>query len=546
MNGSTHCRVQALERARSLAKPPDCSPFLKSRLNTADRNSVDRRPFIGYDQLQRGIREESLGGYMGRSDAESGARGSAAAANRSLNNRRVSGGGAFGVVGSLPSFSVLGLGIALLAAPVMLRSASVDAPTLRAALEMMMTLFALAGAWLLRAEFAASRRARDLQLLSAALVLGLVNLAVAALPAAFDLRHGVYFAAAQLWGRLFVAAMFAAAAFMPADWLVARRRHPLAIVAGFSVAGLAVAGVGGLVGSGYGHSGTLVLGGRPLLVVLVVAATALFLYAAVGFFQRWRAERDRVVAVAAFALILLASASFAHLLKGSLAPGRIGAGEVLRTLGFGLILAGAVIGERQVHARSSKATALAERRRVARDLHDGIAQDLAFIAAHGPRFVEELGDDHPVVVAARRALAISRSTISELSDPRGATVHESLEALAHELGDRFGISVAVSAQLTDDLEPNERENVTRIAREAIANAARHGGARNVIVSLRQNGSGLALRIVDDGCGIAGPDLLPAPEGFGLRSMRERAAALGGQLNVRQPRMGGTELEVVLP
>ena len=128
-------------------------------------------------------------------------------------------------------------------------------------------------------------------------------------------------------------------------------------------------------------------------------------------------------------MILLAGASFANLLPGSLVPGRIGAGEALRALAFALILAAAVIRERQVHARSAKATALAERRRVARDLHDGIAQDLAFIAAHGPRFVEELGDDHPVVIAARRALAISRSTISELSDPGGATAHESLEAL---------------------------------------------------------------------------------------------------------------------
>jgi signal transduction histidine kinase len=283
-----------------------------------------------------------------------------------------------------------------------------------------------------------------------------------------------------------------------------------------------------------------------VLVVLVVTGTALLVYAAVGFVQRERAERDRVAGVVALAMILLAGASFASLLAGSLAPGRIGAGEVLGALAFGLILTAAVIRERQVHARISKATALAERRRVARDLHDGIAQDLAFIAAHGPRFVEELGDDHPVVIAARRALAISRSTISELSDPGGASAHEALEAVAHELGDRFDISIAVNAQLTGDLEPHERDNVTRIAREAIANAARHGGARNVIVSLRHTETGIALRVLDDGCGIVGADLLPAPEGFGLRSMRERAAALGGQLNVRQPRMGGTELEVVLP
>jgi signal transduction histidine kinase len=449
--------------------------------------------------------------------------------------------------GSLPTLSLLGFGGLALAAPVVFRSATINAPALRAALEMMMTLFALAGAWLLRAQFTSSRRLRDLQLLAGALVLGLINLAVAALPAALNLHDGAYFAIAHLWGRLFVAGVFASAAFMPADWLVARRRHPLAIVAGLSLAGLAVAGVGGFIGVANEPSDSIpVTGGHPVLAVVVVCASAILLYAAIGFVQRQREERDRVAGLIGFALVLLAGASFANLLAGSLVPGRIGAAEVLRTLAFGLILAAAVIRERQVHARSSKATALAERRRVARDLHDGIAQDLAFIAAHGPRFAEELGDDHPVVVAARRALALSRSTISELSDPGGATTHEALEAVAHELGARFGISVAVNAQLARDLEPHERENVSRIAREAIANAARHGGARNVIVSLRQSDTGIALRVLDDGCGLLGADLLPAPEGFGLRSMRERATALGGQLNVRQPRLGGTELEVVLP
>ena len=481
---------------------------------------------------------------MGRSDAESGALGGASAGNRVLNNRSRSG---VRGRGALSSAAVVGLGAMALAAPVALQSATVSDPPLRAALEMMMTLFAVAAAWLLWPEFTSSRRLRDLELAAAALVLGLTNLAVGALPAALDLHDGAYFGAAEIASRLFVAGMFTAAAFTPADWLVARRRHALPLIAGFSLVGLAAAGLGGLLASTSGQASTLsITSSRPVLVVLVVAATALLAYAAIGLIQRYRAEADRPAGMTAFALILLAGANFANLIAGSLAPGRIGTGEALRTLAFGLILAAAVLRERQVHARSSRATALAERRRVARDLHDGIAQDLAFIAAHGPRFVEELGDDHPVVVAARRALAVSRSTISELSDPAGATVHESLEAVAQELAHRFDISVAVNAQLERELTSQEREHVTRIAREAIANAARHGGARNVIVSLRHNETGIALRVVDDGRGIAGADLAPAPEGFGLTSMRERATSLGGQLSVRQPRRGGTELEVVLP
>jgi signal transduction histidine kinase len=472
---------------------------------------------------------------MGRSEAGPEVGGNALASSRSLNNRR----------SATAGLGLLALGAVALAMPALLSSATVNAPSLSAALEMTLTLFALGAAWLLRSQFVSSRRLRDLQLVAATLTLGLITFAVAAVPAALDLSGEGFFAGAQLWGTVFVGAMFAASALMPAEWLVVRRRQMLATTVGLSLAGLLVAGLGGLTADG-GAASIAVKSGPPLLVVAVVGATALLAYAALGFVLRAGADVDGVAALMAIAMTLLAGATFSRLLAHSLPLGRIGVADGLRAAAFGLILTTAVVRERRAHVRISKATALAERRRVARDLHDGIAQDLAFIAAHGPRFVEELGDDHPVVVAARRALAISRSTISELSDPNCATAHESLQAIAQELGDRFSVSVAVNAQLDRELTPHEREHVTRIAREAIANAARHGGASNVIVSLRHDDAGIALRVVDDGCGIWGADLVPAPEGFGLTSMRERAAALGGELNVRRPRLGGTELEVVLP
>jgi signal transduction histidine kinase len=437
-------------------------------------------------------------------------------------------------------------GVALLA-PVVLQGLTISAPTLRAAIEMMITLFALAGACLLWVQFASSRRLRDLMLVAATLALGLIELGAAALPAALDLRDGTYFAAARLCGLVCVSAMFAVAAVGSPDWLVARRRHPFALTAGLSAASLTIAGLGGLLGGTHPATDRLAATvGHPRLLALVVAATGLLLYAGASFARRQIVASDRVAGLIAMATVLLAGAGFSNVVSGSLSAGQIGASEGLCALACALMLAAAVVAERRVHARMSKATALAERRRVARDLHDGIAQDLAFIAAHGPRFAEELGDEHPMVVAARRALAISRSTISELSDPDGATTHEALDAIARELGERFNITIAVNAQLDRDLRAQEREHVTRIAREAIANAARHGRARNVIVSLKNTEAGIALRVVDDGCGIAGTESGPAPEGFGLRSMRERAAALGGQLNVHQPRKGGTELEVVLP
>jgi signal transduction histidine kinase len=416
---------------------------------------------------------------------------------------------------------------------------SFHAPGLRAVLETMMTLFALAAAWLLRAEFMSSRRVRDLLLLGAVLGLGLINLWAAALPAALSLPTGVFFSGAELWGQLAVGALFAAAAFTRPDRLAVRSTKPIATTALLGLAVMTVAGLGGLL---VGAPGTA----RPFLFILALGATAPLLCAAAEFARQSSKDGDRAAALLTGAMLLLAGGSLADLTTRALSPGRIGADEALRVLASALLLAAAVTFERRERRRLARSAALAERRRVARDLHDGLAQDLAFIAAHGRTISAEMGDDHPVVVAARRALAISRSAISELTDPERATARECLEAVAQELRERFDVKIAVHSQLDVDLEPHAREQVSRIAREAIANAARHGRARKVIVSLERTGRGVELRVVDDGCGITEDDGDSIREGFGLTSMRERAAALGGYLRVGPARRGGTELEVVLP
>lgn len=428
---------------------------------------------------------------------------------------------------------------------------SIRAPGLRAALETTMTLFALAAAWLLRTQFASSRRLRDLLFLAAALVLGLTNLWTSTLPAALDMGAARYFSSAELWGQLAAGGILVAAALSPSDRLVMRSTQPVAVIGLLGLDALAVAGLGGLLQNLQGlpamvdsRSSLAQSMARPLLLVIVLGAIAPLVYAAGALARQQREKADHAIAMLAAATLLLAAASLSELVTRSLAPGRIGADEALRLLAFSLILAAAVVLERRVRRRLTRSAALAERRRVASDLHDGLAQDLAVIAAHGPTIAREMGDDHPVVVAARRALAISRSTISELADPEGATAHESLEAVAQELSDRFDVTIAVDAQLEVDLEPGAREHVSRIAREAIANAARHGRAQTVVVSLTRAEQGIALRVVDDGCGIVRPDRDFAHEGFGLRSVRERTAALGGSMRVGPAQRGGTQLEVV--
>jgi signal transduction histidine kinase len=275
---------------------------------------------------------------------------------------------------------------------------------------------------------------------------------------------------------------------------------------------------------------------------MAVSATGLFALAAIGFGRRYRLGGKGVAGLLAAAALMLGAASLCHLVPGSLVSAQIGPGQALMALAFALILIAAVRKDRHGRAQMTKAAALAERRRVARDLHDGLAQDLAVIAVHSQLIAQDIGGEHPMVLAARRALALSRSTIAELSDLPGATADEALEAVAQEFRDRCDVAIDVAAECDRDLAPGAQEHVSRIAREAIANATRHGGAKHVVVSLRGADNGLRLRVVDDGCGV----VATSTEGFGLRSMRERTDALGGCLAVRRLRKGGTELQVTLP
>jgi signal transduction histidine kinase len=274
----------------------------------------------------------------------------------------------------------------------------------------------------------------------------------------------------------------------------------------------------------------------------VVLCTVTFcLLAAFGFARTAQRERDDIAALISGALILGAASWLCFFPLPALAYDWVSPREGLRLLGVVLLLAAAIRRELRAQTNVARAAELAERRRVAQDLHDGIGQDLALIAAHSGRMASELGSDHPVAIAARRALAVSRDTIGELSGPENATSAEALAAVANELGSRFGMTVVVLCDLDSDPEPQIREQLTRIVREALANAGRHGRARHVLVSLRQINDGLILRIDDDGCGIA-PG---AGEGFGIGSMRERAEAMGASLTVRSAGKRGAEIEVVM-
>jgi signal transduction histidine kinase len=184
-----------------------------------------------------------------------------------------------------------------------------------------------------------------------------------------------------------------------------------------------------------------------------------------------------------------------------------------------------------------------DRRRVARDLHDGLAQELAFISSQSRRLAKSYDPEiaHYVGIAAQRALDESRTLIGALSRAHHESLEDAIACAARDVAARAGASVELSVEPDMRLERNAEEALVRIVREAVTNAVRHGGAENVRVELAQPG-GVCLRVDDDGCGITDQPVA----GFGLASMRERAECLGGSFRVVPRPQGGTIVEISLP
>jgi signal transduction histidine kinase len=261
--------------------------------------------------------------------------------------------------------------------------------------------------------------------------------------------------------------------------------------------------------------------------------------------MRYR-DGDRFAGLLAAAAACVAGAQLGKLGLGVAPPDWVTPSDALRVAGYGLLLAAAIGMYRRSQDQVARDAVSAERLRIARDLHDGLAQDLAFIAAHSERLAREFGADHPLALAAARALAASRGQIVDLEASHASSTESALREVAAELAARFCVNVTVSVDSGVDTErgARARRELVRIAREAIANAVRHGGARNVTVRLGSRRDDLLLRVSDDGCGFAGAGKASAGTGLGMRTMRARAKSVGGRLVTRSCEGGGAEIDVV--
>jgi signal transduction histidine kinase len=423
------------------------------------------------------------------------------------------------------------------------------AAALRTMIDTEITLCALAAACVFALSFGQRRRLRDLLLVGALVEVVVIGLVSSGIPAAMSIRSPGFPAAATMLGGLLISATFAAAAYVPSEVQLPHPRRALGLTVAAGILGGALTALvglllltGGTAGSAAPH-GAAVASSHPFGFSCALATAGLLTLAGVRLSREGRGAPTSVGMLLGIGVVLFAAARLNYLALPAHGISWVTASNGLLLAGCAVLLAAALRQEAAIRGAIGQTAAAAERRRIARDLHDGLAQDLAFIAAHGDRIAREEGDDHPLAIAARRALAVSRGAIADLSASDAPSAQSALRQVADELEVRFGVQVEVGAH-NAELSPAARENVTRIVREAIVNAA-HGHARNIAVSLVRSRSQHVLRVLDDGVGIDAGAVNVRP-GYGLRSMRERATSLGGGLTARPATGGGTELEVVFP
>jgi signal transduction histidine kinase len=288
------------------------------------------------------------------------------------------------------------------------------------------------------------------------------------------------------------------------------------------------------------HTRELVIG-QPAVLAVQMLTVILFAIATVGFLRRGAGAGEELMRTLALATTVGVFAAFNYFLFPSLYSEWVYSGDILRCA-FYLTIFAAVVRELNGYWRGlARAAALEERRRIARDLHDGLAQELAFITSQskllGPGLIEE-----QLASAADRALEESRRAIDALTRPLDEPLEVSVRRTAEEIAIRFGTELTLRLQEGMAAAPGVRDTLRRITREAMINAARHGRARHIVVSLEESGSRIRLRIEDDGAGF---DPSRPTRGFGLVSMRERAEMHQADFFLRSD-SGGTSVEVVLP
>lgn len=428
------------------------------------------------------------------------------------------------------------------------------APALHVVLETTNALIALLVAYLVYGRFRESRRSQDLFLLLALCTVATANLALTALPAAVALDSGGELHRWQaLVIRLMGTLLLTLAALAPVERRVSSRRTTSA-AASVAVVVVAVSVAGLLVADSLPPTvdPALVvpdatwprLVAHPVVLAVQAVGAVMYTVAAVAFTRRGLRGRDELMRWVGAGAVLAAFSRVHYLLFPSLYSDFVYTGDLLRLGFFAFLLIGASREIRSYWAVRARAAVLEDRRRMARDLHDGLAQELTYIRAQSQRLAAGPDGDvaQRITAAAGRAADEARRAIWALTRPVGEAFPAALQRVADELAHRHDVKVVTTLDGAAEVDPARDDALLRIVSEAVHNAVRHGRASRV--EIRLSAQPLELTVTDDGRGFDAPT--SAAGGFGLTSMRERAQGVGAVLDVSSTPGEGTTVAVRWP
>jgi signal transduction histidine kinase len=424
----------------------------------------------------------------------------------------------------------------------------------RVALETAALLIALLAGFLVFGRLHRRGDLNDLLLACALAVLVLLNLFLLTMPALAPLLSKDLIAWVLLMGNSLGAVLFALSAFAPRR----RVRRPGLVLAVSVVGGIAIvllmaamlrefAGhlsyrpVIALPADSATRSG---LGQHAWLLALHLATVVLYSLASIGFLRSSRHFRDEFLGWLAISGGLGSLAHLNYSLYSVPYVPLIHNGDIFRLSSYVMLLVGSMREISSYWHALSEAAVLDERQRIARDLHDGLAQELAYLARNLDSIDGEDGEQTfgHLREAVCRAQLESRRIVNALGVRRVEPVEVALAEAAAQVADRFHLGLELDLVHGVKVSVAREDALVRIAREAVANAARHSGAPHVNLKLERDGSRLRLRVSDQGCGF---DPTIVSGGFGLVSMHEHARSVGGKLRISSTPGAGSEVEAAL-
>lgn len=437
------------------------------------------------------------------------------------------------LVGEMLLVALLGSATALFLTNPVLRS-TYELPEGRLVLDTAVVLAATIVAILAGVRFSVEGRVLDLLLAAGFFVAGAGTLAFTVVPVLGGENQGAPEAWAAIGSRILAATLIALAPAMPGPRILNRKRALLTGLVTLVLALLALWLPLRGFATGVDDFGVTVANAALALLALV---------AVLGFGVRYRNRGEDLDSWLALGATLTLFAELHYVLTPRVSSDFVSQGDFLRLLSYGLLLVG--VWRAISFAEFGRAVA-EERARVAREIHDGLAQYLFAVSTHasmleaGAPVEQTLPKLKEAAAAAQQEARFAVLALSSASGtaPFDAALRRYVEFLTAD--GELEVDVEIDPSIL--LAPDEQIEVFRIVQEGLANVRKHAGASRAEVWIGQRLGRRIVSVRDDGVGFDGEE---AAAGQGLKNMRLRAKTIDGGFALRSRPGRGTALEVVL-